>query len=275
MQLLSKGKIYDLEQTRYNGMPYFMTQTPGYHYFLHRRHTGRPPAQHGGHGHTHGSVPLTTTSGLINSTDHMGTHIDALCHCAHQGTFYGGVKVSPEIEREDGYTTLGAEHIPPLVTRGVFIDLPKINGVDALPEGYEITVEDLEKCCSAENVEIRKGDTVLARTGYGQFWFKDPQRYLRAAGVSKEVDLLLAEKGIVAVGCDNTGWDHSVAVPPKKERNHFAHEYLLPQKGIYIIENMNLEPLSEGECYEFLFVGLPLKFQGATASWLRPIAVKL
>jgi kynurenine formamidase len=44
--------------------------------------------------------------------------------------------------------------------------------------------------------------------------------------------------------------------------------------GIYIVENMNLEPLSADRCYEFLFLCLPLRFQGATASWVRPLALR-
>ena len=53
----------------------------------------------------------------------------------------------------------------------------------------------------------------------------------------------------------------------------FAHLYLLPQKGIYIIENLNLEELARDRCYQFAFVGIPLKFQGATGSPLRPLAL--
>lgn len=272
---ISSAKVYDLEQVRYNGMPYFMSQTPGYHYFLHRRHGEKPTGQPGSHGHTHPGTPLSATSGQINSTDHVGTHIDALCHCAYEGMLYGGIKVSSEIQREDGYTVHGAELIPLITSRGILIDAPAIKGVDALPEGYEITKEDMQECLSSQGVEINKGDTVLARTGYDQFWMTDHRKYLRAAGVSKEVDLWLADKGVSVIGCDNTGWDHTYAAPPKRERTHFAHEYLLAQRGIYIIENMNLEPLSTAKCYEFLFVCLPLKFRGATASWVRPIALNI
>jgi kynurenine formamidase len=39
------------------------------------------------------------------------------------------------------------------------------------------------------------------------------------------------------------------------------------------MENLYLEKLSEDRAYEFLFIGLPLKFKGATGSPFRPIAV--
>ena len=53
----------------------------------------------------------------------------------------------------------------------------------------------------------------------------------------------------------------------------FAHVYLLAQKGIFIIENLNLEELATDARWEFGFVGAPLKFKGATGSPLRPLAL--
>ena len=53
----------------------------------------------------------------------------------------------------------------------------------------------------------------------------------------------------------------------------FGHCYLLPQKGIYIIENLNLQQLSIDKQYTFAFIGIPLKFTGATGSPLRPLAL--
>ena len=44
-------------------------------------------------------------------------------------------------------------------------------------------------------------------------------------------------------------------------------------KGIYIIENLNLEELAAARCYSFAFIGIPLKLNGATGSPLRPLAL--
>lgn len=52
-----------------------------------------------------------------------------------------------------------------------------------------------------------------------------------------------------------------------------GHLILLVRHGIYIIENLNLEELARDKCYEFTFVSLPLKIQGATGSPVRPIAI--
>jgi kynurenine formamidase len=48
---------------------------------------------------------------------------------------------------------------------------------------------------------------------------------------------------------------------------------LLVERGVYIIENLRLnDPLTAG-VYEFLFILLPVKYKGATASPVRPVAV--
>jgi kynurenine formamidase len=43
--------------------------------------------------------------------------------------------------------------------------------------------------------------------------------------------------------------------------------------GIHIIENLNLDELAAAGHHEFSFVGVPLKFRGATGSPIRPLAL--
>jgi kynurenine formamidase len=47
----------------------------------------------------------------------------------------------------------------------------------------------------------------------------------------------------------------------------------LTQKGIYIIENLDLRELAAANQHTFAFIGIPLKLQGATGSPIRPIAL--
>src|SRR5207249_12019103 len=113
---------------------------------------------------------------------------------------------------------------------------------------------------------------LLVRTGYGTLWH-DEDEYLQAAGVAKSGTLWAAEHGVVAVGADNMSWDVLDEKDPETGATLFGHVYLLPQKGIYIMENLNFEELARDRCYEFAFVGIPLKFKGATGSPLRPLAL--
>ena len=62
-------------------------------------------------------------------------------------------------------------------------------------------------------------------------------------------------------------------VDPDTGDSRFAHIILLANRGIHIVENMFLEEISESRCYEFLFIGLPIKMVGATGAPIRPIAV--
>lgn len=52
-----------------------------------------------------------------------------------------------------------------------------------------------------------------------------------------------------------------------------VHTYLLAHKGIPIIEMAVLDALAKDEVYSFAFVGGSLKFRGASAAPIRPIAI--
>lgn len=73
------------------------------------------------------------------------------------------------------------------------------------------------------------------RLRYAPLWH-DEAAYLRAAGVGRSGTLWAAERGVVAVGADNMAWDAPDERDPDTGATLFAHAYLLPQKGVYIIE---------------------------------------
>jgi kynurenine formamidase len=260
---LRSARVYDLEQPRFRGMPIHPTHLPGYHYALHRRHRDTyRPADHG---------PRSGASGVLTMMEHTGTHIDALCHQACGLTLFGGIPTDAA-ETPTGFTRLGVETVPPLVGRGVLLDVAGWKGQSPLPPAYSISANDLTACAAAQGVEVRRGDVLLVRTGYAALW-NDEAAYLRAAGVGKSGTLWAAERGVVAVGADNMAWDAPDDRDPETGATLFAHVYLLPQKGVYIIENVNLEELARDRRYEFGFVGVPLKLIGATGSPLRPLAL--
>jgi kynurenine formamidase len=263
LEAFLKARVYDLEQPRFAGMPVHPTHRPGYHYALHRRHrdTYRPEEE----GQRSGA------SGVLTMMEHTGTHIDALCHQAHGLTLYGGVPTDAA-ETPAGFREHGVETVPPLLRRGVLLDVAGWKGVAPLPRLYGITADDLRGCAAAQGVEVRAGDVLLVRTGYGALWH-DEAAYLEAAGVAKSGTLWAAEREVVAVGADNMAWDVTGDRDPETGATLFAHVYLLPQKGVYIIENVNLEELARDKRWEFAFVGVALKFNGATGSPLRPLAL--
>jgi kynurenine formamidase len=258
MQLLEsieKARVFDLEQLRYAGAPSHPAHAPGFNYFLHRHHArGAPEAR-------------TGASGIIVTPEHSGTHIDALAHQAENLTLHGGVHVDEGVQTSAGFRKLGIDTMAPLVARGVLLD---VAGDKLLDPEYAITPADLEK---AARSEVREGDVVLVRTGYGALWSR-PDEYLKAAGISAGGSRWLVERRVRAAGADNMAFDVMSSTPdPELKVTLPGHILLLVRAGIPIIENLNLEELAAAKVYEFLFVCLPLKMRGATGSPVRPIAI--
>jgi kynurenine formamidase len=261
--LLKNARVIDLEQPRFQGMPIHPSHRPGYLYTLHRRHrdTYRPAV----------NGPRSGASGVLTMMEHSGTHIDALCHQACGLKVFGDL-ATDGIETPFGFTQLGVEHVPPLLTRGILLDVAAWKGQTPLPRAYSISADDLIGCAAAQGVSPEKGDVLLVRTGYDTLWH-DEGAYLEAAGVGKSGTLWAAEHGVAAVGADNMAWDAPQDIDPDTGTTLFGHVHLLTQKGIYIIENLDLRELARARQYAFAFVGVPLKFRGATGSPIRPLAL--
>ncbi len=260
MQIPSDGRVYDLEQPRYFGAPIHPAHAPGYIYTLHRHH------QRG-----MGEV-RTSASGFMYTAEHSGTHIDALCHQAEDLHLYGGREIDASIQTAHGFTELGAETIAPLITRGILLDMARYRRVDHIGAGNPLRRDELEAAAQNQAVSIREGDVVLLRTGNGALW-QDPTVYLQAGGVSAAASFWLADKKVKAVGADNMAWDEVGVVDPDLQVTLPGHLIMLVRNGIYIIENLFLEELARDQCYEFTFICLPLKMQGATGSPVRPVAI--
>jgi kynurenine formamidase len=260
---LAAARVYDLEQPRFFGMPIYPSHKPGYFYALHRRHRDsyRPEAD----------GPRSGAAGVLTMMEHAGTHIDALCHQASDLRLCGDVPVE-RAETPAGFTELGVETIPPLLGRGILLDVAGWKGQARLPALYGVTADDMEACARAQGAEVRPGDVLLVRTGYAALWHDEPT-YLQAAGVAKSGSLWSAERGVVAIGADNMSWDVPGERDPDTGATLFAHVELLAKRGIYILENLDLEALARDRRYAFAFVGIPLKFRGATGSPIRPLAL--
>lgn len=65
-----------------------------------------------------------------------------------------------------GLNRFGMETVPPIVTRGVLVDVAAYKGVERLRKGYVITPADLEGAFKRQGVGIRAGDAVLFHTDW-------------------------------------------------------------------------------------------------------------
>jgi kynurenine formamidase len=256
LEALAHARIFDLEQPRHADMPVHPAHQPGFNYFMHRQH-GRGVQK----------VPRrTSASGVLVMPEHTGTHIDALAHQAENLQLHGGIDVNSGVMSSSGFSVLGIETMPPLVGRGVLLD---VAGQKRLPPEHLISVEELKR---AQSAEIRDGDVVLVRTGYGALWDR-PAEYLKSAGVSAAGSRWLAEMKVGAVGADNMAFDTTDGFDEELGVTLPAHVLLLVRAGIPIIENLNLEELAAAAVHEFVFICLPLKMKGVTGSPVRPLAL--
>jgi kynurenine formamidase len=249
-------RLIDLGQPLFTGMP-CSPNHPGFRMALQRRH-GDQVRPDGG----------SAANEVIVTGGHVGTHIDALAHVSHDGLLHGGVPAD-DVQRGGRMSSLGAEHTPAMLARGVLLDVAAAHEVDVLPPGYGVTAEDLART----GVEVRRGDVALVRTGWARH-FDDAATYLGqdsgVPGVTGEAARWLAERGVLATGADTTAYEQ---IPPGAGHRVLpVHRILLVDSGIYIIEHLNLEQAATEGLTEFTFVLAPLRIVGGTGSPVRPLA---
>ena len=262
---MGNARIFDLEQPRTAEMPIHAAhQQAGYSYLLHRHHEDEYRPEEAG--------PRAGAAGIIICGEHTGTHIDALCHQSDDLKLYGDIPVDGDVQTSRGFARLAAEEIPPIVAPGMLLDVPAGKGVETLETGYAVTDEDLRACCERQAVSVEPGDVALVRTGNARFW-DEPERYLAGPGMAASASYWVAERRVLAVGADNTAWDVPGVRDSELGSTLPGHLILLARRGIYIIENLQLEELAAAGGYRFTFICTPLKFVGATGSPVRPLAL--
>lgn len=271
LQVLSQivsGEVYDLSVDYFVGMPSFHSLgDPGYQYWLTHTPHGTVVDNPNGLGEAM-NQKVSYTGDAISMYTHMGTHIDALNHFGLNGKIWNGF--TPEEHLGDkGWKKTGAETIPPIIARGVLLDVAAAKG--PLPKNYRITAADLQLTLKKENVRLQKGDVVLIRTGQAQHYENAADYLDNYPGISLgAVKWLVEEMDIMLLGADNLSFE---AFPPERADNWVpVHTYLLAEKGVMFIEQMFLEELSANEVYEFAFIAASLKLRGASGSPMRPVA---
>jgi kynurenine formamidase len=220
-------------------------------------------------------------SAALFISDNVATQIDGLAHitAGADDHWYNGYKES-DWGGDWGPGKCDAPTIPPIVARGVLIDVAAFKGVAALPGHMLISTKDLKDTLAWEGVSLRPGDVVLVRTGTGQFWGEDGANHDKISEHdSAGPDLaatrwLVEEQGAIMVGSDTSGYE--VNPPPSPSATVIpVHRYLLVDQGVHIGEFHQLEGLSKAKAYEFCYMATVAKIKGAVAGFaLRPVAIR-
>ncbi len=197
--------------------------------------------------------------GMISLTTHSGTHLDAPYH------------YHPTMDKGTPALTIDEIPLEWCFSDGVLFDF-RHKG-----DGERITVEDLEKELKRIAYTIKPLDIVLIQTGADEAW--GTQEYLvKGAGMDKESTLFLTEQGVKVTGIDAWSWDRPLPFLAKEFQDtgnpqviweaHFAGIEL----GYCHMEKMaNLSAI--GKPHGFKVCCFPVKIKGASAGWVRPVAI--
>lgn len=178
-------------------------------------------------------------SRMLSLSDHSGTHVDAPIH------FIKGGETAADMEVER------------LIGPAYLLDLS-----ESKEPQEPVTRELLDEAERHQDLTSGKGDIVLVRTRKGTW---GDNSFFEEKAFAKSGGEWLSQRELAGVGIDFPNLDINENM--KRE----AHMEVLG-KNIYVIENLvNLDQLPKDRA--FIFLGLPLKLRGGTASPIRAVAL--
>ncbi len=220
-------------------------------------------------------------SSALFISDNVATQIDGLAHITAGSDYhwYNGFKEA-DWGGDFGPRKCDSTTIPPILARGVLIDVAAFKGVDALPGHTAITPEDLQATLAHQKTTLKPGDVILLRTGTARYWSIDGADHAKiaehdSAGINLDAARWLVEdQGAMLIASDTSGLEVNPPTAPSGTPIP-VHRYLLVDQGVHIGEFHNLEALSREKLYTFCYVATTNKIKGTVAGFaLRPIAIR-
>jgi kynurenine formamidase len=222
---------------------------------------------------------IRSTDDLVIMPLQSSTQWDGLGHIFYGDKMYNGYDC--RLVTSTGAAKCGIEKSKEkMVGRGVLLDVAGAKGVKWLPDGFAVTNDDLDRTTKLQNVQVRRGDYLIVRTGHmeaklaSETW--DMYSGGDAPGLAFETLDWLQTKQVAAIATDT--WGVEVRPNETDEANQPWHWISIPIMGLTVGEIFYLEELSK-DCaadkrYEFLFVAPALPITGAVGSPTNPLAIK-
>lgn len=211
------------------------------------------------------------------------TQWDGFGHVMYQDTMYNGYWAG-NVTAFGGDSVLGIEnHRESFVGRAVLLDIARAEGHDVLPAATVVDRDMLERCVSAQGIDIRSGDMVLVRTGYLALWdptFSPDQQmeyFSGSPGLGTTAVDWCADNDISAVAAD------TIAVEVFQPEDTDARRYPvhcgtlidlgMPLGEFWVLDELAADCAADGR-YDCMLVAPPLNIPTAVGSPLNPIAIK-
>jgi kynurenine formamidase len=204
------------------------------------------------------------------------THLDSLAHVFWNGMMYNG-RPSTNITLSEGGKDGSVEWASGgIVSRGVLLDIPRLQNKEWLEPGEAVTPEHLNACEKSEGLTVGPGDILIIRNGR---------------------DARNAKKGVILPEKHGSPGLHASCLPWLREReiavlcSDFQQEVLpsgfavampihavgMAAMGLWLVDNATLEELaavcSEENRWEFQFIISALPLKNTTGSPVNPIAM--
>jgi len=264
-KLVKMGQTHPLGIVVEPGMPAFPPRSVSLQIVSPGQHNGRDLTKDFG-------WPAVYNDDLAQLWFGVGPQLDGLGHLGEKNLYYN-CNHAFDFVTLTGLTKLGTDKVPPMVARGVLIDMAKHFKVESMAPGQAITPADIDAAMKAQGVQIRQGDVVLFHTGYTDAKLKsDPKTWVSTQpGLTNAAAVHLAKMNPMAVGADTWGLE---AVPPAPgDRVFYGHVTFLKEHGIYILETMNTGRLAKESVKEFMFVLGQARVKGAVQMMINPVAM--
>jgi kynurenine formamidase len=262
-KVVDLGRILDEETPKFPGRYWHQTLDVTPHYENLRR------ADSGGQGW--GKNQINWITEIQTGTFQVGTQLDSIGHIQAGNRFYNGW-TTRDLVQSNGLARFGMETVPPVITRGVLLDVAAYKGIERLPRGYVITRTDVEGTLDRAGIALRAGDAVLFHTGWGGLWGTDNAQFLSGEpgpGLAT-VQWLYAQR-IAITGADT--WSYGPVPGEDPERPFLVPQTMYVKLGLFGLENLATEQLARDGVYEFLFVLTHARTRGSTAAVVAPAAV--
>ena len=268
--LIKTGKVYDMGNEYYKGFPAYPPRDVFVWLLVHGL-TVDPPR-----GYDKG----TDMEEFVAMSTGLSTQLDGLAHVGHDHVFYNATP-QKDIVNPAGAMKFGMEKVPPIVTRGVLVDIRAYLGRE-LGDTEEISLADFKGCLQKEGVELKQGDAVIVNTGWMELLGVDNKRFAASnPGLGEDIDWYLVEKGVVGVGTDQwctEAFPHPGFPKDLVNSGFVPGHVILLGNGIYQFQNLRTAELAEACAqdgkYEFFFCFTHPKIKGTVQGIGQPISIK-